>query len=47
MLHVPMIVMLALLGGAILLALRHGTLGRAESIVLFIGSPVFVAISSI
>ena len=47
LLHTPMIVMLALLGAAILLALRHGTLGRADSIVLFVGYPVFVAISSI
>ena len=47
LLHTPMIVMLALLGVAILLALRHGTLGRTDSIVLFVGYPVFVAISSI
>ena len=47
LIHTPMIVMLALLAVAILLAVRNGTLGRAESFVLFAGYPVFVLASSI
>ncbi len=45
--HAPMIVMLALLAVAILLSVRRGSLGRAESWVLFAGYPVFVIVSSI
>lgn len=47
LLHAPTIVMLGLLGLAILLALRGNALGRRESIVLFLGYPVFVIVASV
>lgn len=47
LLHVPMILTLGLLAVVIVLALRNGTLGRRESIVLFAGYPIFLIVSSI
>jgi cation:H+ antiporter len=41
-LHVPLVVMLALMGLAIVLALRHDRLDRRDAIILFAGYPVFV-----
>ena len=38
--------MLGLLGIAILLAVHRGTLGRQESIVLFLGYPAFLIVAS-
>ena len=42
LLHAPLIVMLALLGVAIVLGVRRGSLGRRDAVVLFCGYPVFV-----
>ena len=47
LLHAPTVVMLALLGVAILLAARHDHLARRESIVLFLGYPVFLIVASV
>lgn len=44
LLHPPTIVMLGLLAVVILLASRHGSLGRRESIVLVAGYPLFLII---
>ncbi len=45
LLHAPLIVMLALLGVAIVLGVRRGSLVRRDAVVLFIGYPVFVIIA--
>jgi cation:H+ antiporter len=47
LLHAPTVAMLVLLGVAILLALRDDTLGRRESIVLFLLYPAFLVVASI
>ena len=46
LLHAPTVLTLGLLAVPILLALRHGTLGRRESLVLFAGYPVFLVVAS-
>jgi cation:H+ antiporter len=43
LLHFPIVVMLALLGLVIALAVRRGSLGRRDAVVLFAGYPIFVA----
>jgi cation:H+ antiporter len=47
LLHLPMVLTLGLLAGAILLAIRRDTLGRAESLVLFAGYPLFLIAASV
>lgn len=42
LLHLPLIVMLALLAGAIALGRRRGQLDRRDAVLLFAGYPVFV-----
>jgi cation:H+ antiporter len=46
LLHVPLLVMLALLAVAILLALRSGHLARRDSYLLFAGYPIFVIVAT-
>lgn len=45
LLHAPLIVMLALLGVAIVLGVRRGSLGRSDAVVLFAGYPVFLFVA--
>ena len=45
LLHAPTLLMLALLAVPILLAARRGSLGRRESIALFLGYPLFLIVA--
>ncbi len=42
LLHLPLLVMLALLAGAIALGMRRGRLDRRDAVLLFAGYPIFV-----
>lgn len=45
LLRAPLVVMLALLAGAILLAMRDRSLARRDAVVLFVGYPIFVLVA--